>query len=295
MTCQKPFKSALKFLFALFALLGATHASYAQSNLALGGWRLHVPYQQSKAVADAGNKVYVAAEQGLFYFDKEFNTTQTISKVDGLSEQQISTIVFDKETKTLVIAYKNTKIDLIQNGRIISINDVFRKSISGEKVINDVTVYNKLAFITSSFGVIVLDLIKHEIRDTYSNLGPNGENVNVRAAAVLRDSIYVTTNLGVLASKYLNTNLQDYRNWQTINSGLPADVNASKLAVFENKLYVPPYKLLSATISSPASATFRIEKAIAAIPEDNATAAVPPSSSATRCSNTSTVGFMMRE
>ncbi|MEJ8801109.1 type IX secretion system anionic LPS delivery protein PorZ [Pontibacter sp. H249] len=238
MKYSKPYIRVLKLLLSLCLLLRMIPA-HAQSNLALGDWRLHIPYQQSKAVADAGNKVYVAAEEGLFYFDKEFNTTETISKVDGLSEQQISTIVFDDATQTLLIAYKNTNIDLIQNGKIINISDILRKAISGEKTINDVIVHNKQAFISSTFGVIVLDLVKHEVRDSYRNLGPNGETVNVRAAAILRDSIYLTTNLGVMASKYSNTNLQDYHNWSGFNAGLPASASgANKLAVFNDKVYV---------------------------------------------------------
>src|SRR5699024_12088840 len=55
--------------------------------------------------------------------------------------------------------------------------------------------------------------------------------------------------------------------------------------VWMNKLYVPPYKLLSAIISSPAFATFKIAKVMAAIPDAVATAAVPSSNKATRFSN----------
>src|SRR5699024_12781340 len=65
--------------------------------------------------------------------------------------------------------------------------------------------------------------------------------------------------------------------------------------VWLNKLYVPPYKLLSAIISSPAFATFKIAKVMAAIPDAVATAAVPSSNKATRFSNVSTVGFIIRE
>ena len=235
--CQ-PFAFILRFLLCLF-LLGGAISSYGQSSLPLGGWRLHVPYHQGKAVALAGDKVYVAAEKGLFYFDKEFNTTQPISKVDGLNEQQISTIAYDEATKTLVIAYQNTNLDLIQNSRIINVNDILRKAVSGDKAINDVSIHNKLAYISSTFGVVVLDLVKHEVRDSYRNLGPNGEAVNVKAAAILRDSIYLTTDVGVLSAIHTGTNLQDYRNWGRLNSGLPLNgSSADKLAVFNSKLYV---------------------------------------------------------
>ncbi|MBC5992814.1 type IX secretion system anionic LPS delivery protein PorZ [Pontibacter cellulosilyticus] len=235
---RKQYTKTFKLLLSLSVVLCFVQ-SYGQSSLPIGNWRLHLPYNQSKAIAETADKVYVAADKGLFYYDKEFNTTQTMSKVDGLSEQQISTIAYDQGSKTLVIAYQNTNLDLIQNSKIININDVLRKAISGDKKINDITIHNKLAFISSSFGVVVLDLVKHEVKDSYRNLGQNGEAVGVRATAILRDSIYLTTDAGVLASRYSNTNLQDFRNWTRLNTGLPATGTAAdKLAVFDNKLYL---------------------------------------------------------
>ena len=45
---------------------------------------------------------------------------------------------------------------------------------------------------------------------------------------------------------------------------------------------------------SPACARFCTASALAACPDDTATAAAPPSSAATRFSSTSVVGFMIR-
>ncbi|MFD3001107.1 T9SS type A sorting domain-containing protein [Pontibacter toksunensis] len=209
---------------------------YGQSRVALGGWEVHVSYQQAKAVADAGDRVYVAAERGLFYFDKEFNTIETITKVDGLREQQISTIGYDATTKTLVIAYANTQVDLLRDNIIYNISDIFRKSIAGEKKLHHIFVHNKLAYLSGSFGVVVLDLQKREVRDTYSNLGPGGETVSVRSSAIHRDSIYLATNLGLLAARS-GTNLQDFHNWSGISNGLPTPDAATHLAAFNNRLY----------------------------------------------------------
>ncbi|RDV15609.1 T9SS C-terminal target domain-containing protein [Pontibacter diazotrophicus] len=210
---------------------------YGQSRMALGAWQVHVPYQQGKAVADARDKVYVAADNGLFYYDKEFNTTETITKVDGLREQQISTIGYDVETSTLVIAYANTQVDLLRDNIIYNISDIFRKPTAGEKEINHIFIHNKLAYLSGSFGVVALDLQKREIKDTYSNLGPGGEAVQVQASAILRDSIYLVTNLGLLAAQHTGTNLQDFHNWSGLNNGLPTPETVTSLAAFNNRLY----------------------------------------------------------
>ena len=58
---------------------------------------------------------------------------------------------------------------------------------------------------------------------------------------------------------------------------------------------VPPYSVLAATISSPASQMFSIAIICAAIPLEVATAARPFSNAAMRSSKTATVGFDKRE
>ncbi|GAB3541356.1 two-component regulator propeller domain-containing protein [Pontibacter brevis] len=205
--------------------------------MALGGWQVHVPYRQGKAVADAGDKVYVAAESGLFYYDKEFHTTEVITKADGLREQQISAIGYDAATSTLVIAYANTQVDLLRDNAIYNISDIYRKAIAGEEKINHILIYNKLAYLSGSFGVVVLDLQKREVKDTYSNLGPGGTAVDVQASAILRDSIYLATNRGLLAARHTGSNLQDFHSWSGHSNGLPAPGTLTSLAAFDNRLY----------------------------------------------------------
>lgn len=59
------------------------------------------------------------------------------------------------------------------------------------------------------------------------------------------------------------------------------------------RLYVPPYKLIEATILSPAPARQIMVLKIAAWPEAVAMAAVPPSRAAARFSKTATVGYVL--
>ncbi|OKL38940.1 type IX secretion system anionic LPS delivery protein PorZ [Pontibacter flavimaris] len=209
----------------------------AQSQVPIGGWQVHVPYHQGKAVAVAGDKVYLAAERGLFYYDTEFNTTETISKVDGLSEQQISDIAFSEATNTLLIAYHNSKVDLLQGNNVYAIADIFRKSIAGEKKINRIYTFNQLAYLATSFGVVVLDLPKREVKETYRSLGPSGESINATDVAILGDKIYLATSLGVLSASLSGTNLQDFRSWSSQSSGLPEGSAVTSLAAFRGKLY----------------------------------------------------------
>ena len=61
-----------------------------------------------------------------------------------------------------------------------------------------------------------------------------------------------------------------------------------------NWLYVPPYRKLVETMLSPAEQMVEMARNWADCPEEVASAALPPSSAATRFSKTSFVGFMIR-
>ncbi len=234
----KPYLRCLNIKFILWVMLMLCGPiSWGQSKIGIGQWQVHVPYQQARAVADAGDKVYCAADNGLFYYDKEFNSTQTITKVDGLREQQINTIRYDAATATLVIAYANTGIDLLQDNRITHLDGLRRQQTTGSGSINNIYIHNKLAYLSCSFGVAVLDLAKQEIKDTYKDLGANGAVVSINNAAILNDSMYLATDSGVLAAHRLKSNLKDFNSWRTLNAGLSAGAIVTSIAVFNNKVY----------------------------------------------------------
>ena len=64
--------------------------------------------------------------------------------------------------------------------------------------------------------------------------------------------------------------------------------------VFSRRLMFAPYMRDEATIWSPAEQMVITAVVSAAMPEAVAVAATPPSSAATRCSSTATVGFEIR-
>ena len=69
----------------------------------------------------------------------------------------------------MFIAYKNSNIDLVtEDGSIVNISDIYRKSLSGSKIINDVCFNDEFAYIACDFGISILNLNKKEFAETYS-------------------------------------------------------------------------------------------------------------------------------
>ena len=103
---------------------------------AIGSWRDHLPYHNATLVMEADEKIYCVTESGLFYFNKEDNTINRMSKVNGLSDSEVIKIAYEAQSKTILIAYKNCNVDLIKNNRIVNLSDIKQKPILGEKTIN---------------------------------------------------------------------------------------------------------------------------------------------------------------
>src|SRR5688572_15894645 len=115
-------------LFYIFTV--TTLQAFSQS---LGQWKVHIPYNKARVVADAGDRIFCASETGLFYFTRSDNSVTPLSKITGLSELSISTIAYSKDYQVLVVAYSNANIDLIVNNKIINISDIKRKNLTGDK------------------------------------------------------------------------------------------------------------------------------------------------------------------
>ena len=131
-----------------------------------GTWQDYLSYTNALKVADAQDKVFSATEGGLFYLDMSDNSLNKISRQDGLSDSDIRTIAWHAGLNTLLVAYSNSNIDLVNSQGVVNIGDIFRKQITGDKSINSVTFIGNEAYLSCGFGIVVINLSRREISDT---------------------------------------------------------------------------------------------------------------------------------
>lgn len=217
-------------------LLFLSYFSYGQG-IAIGQWRNHLPKNNVIAVAEANNRIYAATPYSIFYFDKTDNSIQQLTKVNGLSDVGISAIHFNKNYNILVITYTNANIDLFKTSGIINIPDIKMKSIPGNKKINNITSSGKYAYLSCGFGIVVLDLVKNEIKDTYI-IGDNGSKINVWDIAINDTAIYAATQVGIYKANSTNPNLADYHNWEKDSSIRGINSNYKHIVFFNDKIIV---------------------------------------------------------
>ena len=185
-------------------------------------WRTHADYTQAKGVEIVENKVYCFSKNGFFYFNKADNQLVTLSKIDNFSEANIAQIQYSAELKTLLVAYQTGNLDIVNitsEGTPDKIQnlDFIKKTeaIQGSKAINQIAFRGDFAYLAADFGLVVLDVKKSEIKETYQNIGKDGKKVAIKQMIFARDSIFVSTSDGILGTKFTsNINLQFFGNWQ---------------------------------------------------------------------------------
>ncbi len=220
----------------LTLLISLLISSVTLGQVPVGAWRDHISYIRTVSVADAGDRVYCSAGAGLIVFDKKDNSVGKLSRVHGLSDTDISTIEWSAENRMLITGYTNGNIDIIKENRIVNIPDILRSSITGSKRINNIMVAGDRAYLSCNFGIVVLNLERFEVADTYF-LGGAGTRLAVNDMEFDGEFLYAATSSGVYRAAIDAPNLIDFSFWERLDF-LPDDAAVyTSLAIYEGSLF----------------------------------------------------------
>lgn len=223
-------KKALTLVFILLAFV-------SQSQVKVGKWRDHFSYNDCIALTQGNGKVYGATSTGVFWYKISDGEIGKISRVNGLTDIDITTIEYSEENKLLAIGYLNGNIDLVFNNRILQMPQIKDKVMQGSKRINAFTFMGKSMFVSTDFGIIVIDIEKEEVKDTYF-IGDFGSSIRVNRVVVLGNDIFAATERGLLKADLNDPLLIQYQRWvKQIGFSNPM-AECGDVAVFGSNLIV---------------------------------------------------------
>ncbi len=185
-----------KHLVLFCFLLLNSPMSVLCAQTAVGQWRDCLDYSMVLHVEPVGRYVYAAARGGVFCYDTVSEELTRMNKTTGLSDAGVATMAYDTATRTLVVAYNNSNIDLVKDGRVYNISDIKRSSIGGDKSIYRIRFNDRKAWVATGFGVVVVDLDRREIKET-CYIGTGGTYTVVSDLAFSADSLYAATAEGL--------------------------------------------------------------------------------------------------
>lgn len=199
-------------------------------------WVGHFSYLDIKDVSQGSFKVFGAAENAIFIYDKQSNEIQKLSTVNGLSGEIISNIHYVEETGLLLIGFENGLIQIYieSSQEVKTVVDILEKPTipSVNKRINHFNIHNGYAYISTNYGISLYDINNLEFGDTYF-IGANGSQIIVNQTTIFEGDIYAATEMAIFKADVDNANLIDYQQWSSFSNGNWVGIQSSN-----NKLFV---------------------------------------------------------
>jgi hypothetical protein len=225
----------LPFLRKIIVLVSLWHTTLWAQQIPMGQWRLHPSFTDTRLCEATENYIYASSEKGFFRVNTANADVQRLSGMDGFHGREITSLEYTPNKKILVIGYSDGFIDLLKNETtIIAVPGFFNELLQGDKRILHTSFIDNDALLSTNFGILVIDLIKNEIRENYKDISPTGQTQPVLSTAVFGDSIYAGIPDGIIAAKYAdNVNLKNYLNWKKVFAGGPG----LQLCSFADSLY----------------------------------------------------------
>ena len=226
----------MKIHFLLITLfLAFCPSSWSQNDDT--SWVGHFSYLDINAVVSGGSKFYAASENAIFSYDPTTNELNTITTVDGLSGEFISTLHYSSQYELLLIGYKNGLIEVYKeyDQELLKVIDIVNKTTipSSQKQINHFNEHGEVVYIATDYGISVYSLVDLEFGDTYY-IGANGSQIKINQTAIFNNEIYAAcgSNEGIKKASLSNPNLINFQFWSTLITG-----NFTNIVAINTQLY----------------------------------------------------------
>jgi ligand-binding sensor domain-containing protein len=205
-------------------------ACFSIQGQSLGTWKSYMSYQNATLVAETPNAVFAVYDGSLLSYSPEDQVTRTYSLENGLNDTDIRFLNYCPEVNALLIIYDNSNMDIFMNqDNIYNLPDIKNNIFLSNKIVNNVEIRGDQAYLATGFGIVVVDLKRKEIRNTYRL------DVNTTATCQWGESMYAATGNGLLRAA-LSSNLLDPENWENIPSTAGDSKNITKMVLYNDHL-----------------------------------------------------------
>ncbi len=179
-------------------------------------WSDHFSYRNASHVAETETYVAVSSEMGLMLLNKLNQDIRTFSKVNGLSDVDITALQSISDDR-FIIGYANGNIDVVSTDLVYNIPDFKLKQIQGAKQINHFYSYNDKVYCSTDYALLVIDVNKREISDTYF-LGYNAESLAIYQTVIDSGDLYAATDRGLLKADLSDPLIVYDEGWNLIST-----------------------------------------------------------------------------
>lgn len=175
----------LRGLTCLILLLAGIGAQAADETV---GWEKFPIFSDTinDIVETVSGKAYFLSGTNLYSFDPADEEMYAYTHLNKLSDNDIESIHYDRNSKVLLVAYANGNIDLLyDDGRTANLPDILLSPITGSKKINAVAFGEGRIALGTDFGLVVYDEKRGEVIES------GIYNTPVTAVAIAGGNLYI--------------------------------------------------------------------------------------------------------
>lgn len=204
----------------LFLALHLSFTASGQELIPLNTWRLHPSYQNTVDLAYSASGIWTAAQQGLFLYNFNDGSLETINALDGLHPSLITAIGFNQTTRQLYVGHNSGIVDILSD-EILTIS-LLAQDPRSNKAVNDFYFYGNRVYISTEIGILLFNEEQQSFNATYDQLGATGEDISINELLVFDNQIYAATAEGIIKGSLDNINLEDFNQWERFST-LPTE------------------------------------------------------------------------
>ena len=204
-------------IIAITAVMLVFHFNSVYAGIPVGTWRSHPAYNNAVKTVKAFGYIYVLSDGALYFFDPLDEGIYTIDKTGGLGDTDIATIGLCKSENALLLIYSNGNIDIIYSDETIYNFTDLKNYNNGNLSVNDLKFNGSIAYISTNMELILFDVKKKEIKNTYRF------NTTVNTSVLINDSLFCGTDAGIYLG-LVSDNLLDNTKWKLFSEFIFTDL-----------------------------------------------------------------------
>lgn len=201
----------------------------------VGKWKTYMAYYQATIVAETPHLVFGVYDGSLLSYNPEDGEIKTYSNQNGLHDSDIRQMAYHPGANALILVYNNANIDIFYGENdVYNLSSVKDYPYIQDKTVNNLEIIGDYAYLSTAFGIVVIDVKKKEIKDTY-RLG------SAVSSVCLKDNyLYAATSDGVKRA-LITSNLIDIGNWEPFNNDLK---NITQILFFKDQLIFASWNMI---------------------------------------------------
>ena len=224
----------MKYIVSLITSLLAINSLFSQQT---SNWQNYTDKKVTKDIAISSDGIWAATEGGAYFYNPSTNSFENFSRAQGLFGTSLTAVGIDTYGK-IWFGGSNGTIDVYDplTKSFHSILDIYNNTEKTNKTINSITVSGDTVFISTDFGISLLNAIDYSFFDTFLRFGDFTSNIQVNSVFI-NNLIYAGTISGVAIQKSGATNLSAPESWSTYTQtdGLPSNT-VNKIVLYNNSI-----------------------------------------------------------